>query len=169
MTAWVALLRAVNVGGTGKLPMEMLRTMASELGLGAVRTHIASGNLLFHSELSETELTAMLETRLHAFAGKPVSVFLRTASQLAEICAADPFPDAHGSRQLVYFRRTPFPADYLAGVRDQQGEQLALSGSHLYVDYGDGIRHTRLKLPDTPLHTARNINTVRRLAEMLRA
>lgn len=169
MTAWVALLRAVNVSGTGKLPMEALRAMASELGLNAVRTYIASGNLLFQSDHSEAELTTMLEARLHAFAGKPVPVILRTADQMAGICAADPFPDAHGSRHLVYFRRTAYPADYLAAVRDMQAERLALTGSQLYVDYGEGIRHTRLKLPDAPLHTARNINTVRRLAEMLNA
>ena len=43
----IALLRAVNVGGTGKLPMAELKAMAEELGFKAVRTYIASGNLLF--------------------------------------------------------------------------------------------------------------------------
>jgi len=44
MGSWIALLRAVNVGGTGKLPMGELKTMCEELGFAAVRTYIASGN-----------------------------------------------------------------------------------------------------------------------------
>lgn len=169
MTGWAALLRAVNVAGTGKLPMETLRAMASELGLADVRTYIASGNLLFRSDLSEPALKEMLERRLLAFAGKPVPVFLRTAAELAQVCAANPFPDAVGARHLVYFRDTPCPADFPGSVRGQQGERIALAGREFHVDYGEGIRHTKLKLPDGQHHTARNINTVRRLAQMLAA
>jgi uncharacterized protein (DUF1697 family) len=42
MTAFVALLRAVNVGGIGKLPMAELRAMCARAGLGRVSTYIAS-------------------------------------------------------------------------------------------------------------------------------
>ncbi|MGH6729250.1 MAG: DUF1697 domain-containing protein, partial [Sphingomicrobium sp.] len=35
----IALLRAVNVGGTGKLPMVELKEMAEELGFNDVRTY----------------------------------------------------------------------------------------------------------------------------------
>ena len=45
MGAFVALLRAVNVGGTGKLPMSDLKAICEELGFGAVSTFIASGNV----------------------------------------------------------------------------------------------------------------------------
>ena len=49
MTAYVALLRAVNVSGTGKLPMAELQLMGERCGFGAVRTFIASGNVIFES------------------------------------------------------------------------------------------------------------------------
>ena len=49
MAAFVALLRAVNVGGTGKLPMSELKAMCEELGFASVRTYIASGNVVFTS------------------------------------------------------------------------------------------------------------------------
>ena len=49
MGAFVALLRAVNVGGTGKLPMSDLKTICEELGFASVRTYIASGNVVFAS------------------------------------------------------------------------------------------------------------------------
>ena len=51
--AYVALLRAVNVGGTGKLPMSELAAMCEDAGFARVRTYIASGNVVFVSELDE--------------------------------------------------------------------------------------------------------------------
>ena len=111
MTTYIALLRAVNVGGTGKLPMADLRAMATELGYSKVRTFIASGNLLFDSPLSEAEVKAALEARLEVYAGKAVSVFVRTAAEMAAVSAANPFPDAHGSRLMVFFYDVAPPAD----------------------------------------------------------
>nr|MBA3835646.1 DUF1697 domain-containing protein [Sphingomonas sp.] len=61
MTAYVALLRAVNVGGTSKLPMTELRKIAEDLGFENPRTYIASGNLLFSSDREEAEVRSLLE------------------------------------------------------------------------------------------------------------
>ena len=79
MTAYIALLRAVNVGGTGKLPMAELKAMCEDASLKTVRTYIASGNVVFESSLSENGVKQQLERRLLAYAGKPVSVMVRTA------------------------------------------------------------------------------------------
>src|SRR6478735_3955744 len=54
MTTYIALLRAVNVGGTGKLPMSELKAMCEKAGFTQVRTYIASGNVVFTSRKSET-------------------------------------------------------------------------------------------------------------------
>jgi uncharacterized protein (DUF1697 family) len=166
MTSYVALLRAVNVAGTGKLPMADLRAIAEELGFTRVRTHIASGNLLFESDLSERDVKAALETRLETYAGKPVPIFLRTAAEMAAVHAADPFPDAHGSRHMVYFLDAAPPPDTLETARDQAGERIALGLREIYVDYGEGIRFTKLKLPATKVATGRNMNTVAKLVIM---
>jgi uncharacterized protein (DUF1697 family) len=166
MTAYIALLRAVNVGGTGKLPMAELRMMAQQAGFAGVRTYIASGNLLFESTLGEIEVKSALEQRLESFAGKPVPVLIRTAAEMAAVLAANPFPDAHSSRHLVYFLGTPPPPDTFETVRDQAGERIALGVREIYVDYGAGIRFTRLKMPAIKIGTARNINTVAKLAVM---
>src|SRR5581483_1680881 len=61
MTAWVALLRAVNVGGTGKLAMSELKAMCEELGFSSVKTYIASGNVVFASRKSEAAIKAARE------------------------------------------------------------------------------------------------------------
>ena len=167
MTAQVALLRAVNVGGTGALPMAELRAIGAACGFVAVRTHIASGNLLFGSPLDEAQVKALLETRLTQRAVKPAQVFIRSAAELAAIVAANPFPDAHGSRHMVFFYNAPPPADLIAQCRDQAGERLALGTRELHVDYGAGIRTTRLKIPGKLNRSGRNMNTVRKLAELL--
>ena len=58
MTARVALLRAVNVGGTGKLPMALLAEMCRDAGFGDPKTYIASGNVVFDSDLDEAAAKA---------------------------------------------------------------------------------------------------------------
>lgn len=166
MTAYVALLRAVNVGGTGKLAMADLRAICTDLGFGEARTFIASGNALFTSDDTEAEVKAMLEARLSQHMGRPAGVFVRSDSELAAIVASNPFPDAHGSRHMVFFYDAPPPADLIAQCRDPQGEQLALGTRELHVDYGDGIRHTKLKIPDKDRRTGRSMNSVRKLAEL---
>ena len=92
MGTFVALLRAVNVGGTGKLPMSELKTMCEELGFSAVRTYIASGNVVFNSRKSEAAVKAAIEKRLADYAGKPVGVVVRTAAEMADVAANNPFP-----------------------------------------------------------------------------
>jgi uncharacterized protein (DUF1697 family) len=56
VSAFIALLRAVNVGGTGKLPMSDLKSICEELGFTSVRTYIASGNVVFASRKSEAAI-----------------------------------------------------------------------------------------------------------------
>ena len=167
MTAWAALLRAVNVGGTGALPMAELRAIAAKCGFTQVRTHIASGNLLFDSPLAEPEVKAVLELALAQRAGRTTEVFVRCAAELAEIVAANPFPDANGSRHMVFFYDHAPPRDLIAQCRDCAGERLALGARELHVDYGAGIRTTKLKIPAKLDRTGRNMNTVRKLAQML--
>ena len=79
MVSFVALLRAVNVGGTGKLPMSNLKALCEAIGFQTVRTYIASGNVVFRSAWSELEVKTALETRLQAYAGKAVGVAVRTS------------------------------------------------------------------------------------------
>jgi uncharacterized protein (DUF1697 family) len=167
MACYVALLRAVNVGGTGKLAMVELRAMAEGLGLANVRTYIASGNLLFESNLNEAEVKVALETRLEAYARKPVPVLVRSAEEMAAILVANPFPDAKGSRYLVYFLDRPPAADMIDTVKGRQSERIALGPREIYVDYGENIRDTKLKFSAEKASTARNMNSVAKLVAMM--
>src|SRR5580698_11447764 len=98
MQAYVALLRAVNVGGTGKLPMTELKAMCERAGFKSVRTYIASGNVVFQSTKTEAQVKATLEKALAAYAGKAVGVMVRSAAEMAAVLAENPFAKMPGNR-----------------------------------------------------------------------
>lgn len=168
MPTFVALLRAVNVGGTGKLPMAELTAMCTALGFARVRTYIASGNVVLDAADDAVGVRAALEGRLAAYAGRPVGVCVRTAPELAAVLAANPFPDAAPERLLVSFLDAAPPADALDHVRHRTRERLALGVREIYVDYRDRetMIASRLVVPAAARGTARNLNTVTTLARM---
>src|SRR6202521_4565164 len=138
MASFVALLRAVNVGGTGKLPMSDLKDICEKLGFGAVRTYIASGNVVFISRKSEATIKAELERRLEAYAGKPVGVLVRTAAEMAQVLADNPFPKLAPNRTMAVFLDRSPPADTLAGIRGRRDEQIQLGRREIYIHYSEG-------------------------------
>lgn len=169
MTAYVALLRAVNVGGTGKLPMTELKAMCEQAGFADVKTYIASGNVVFTSKASEVAVTAALDKALRAYAGKPVGVLVRTASAMADVLKANPFPKAAPNRTLAIFLDKAPPKDALDGVSGQKDEEIALGKREIYVHYGEGMGTSKLKIKAAASGTGRNMNTIAKLAEMAAA
>lgn len=159
MPAYVALLRAVSVGGTGKLPMAQLQAMCEAEGYAGVRTYIASGNVVFHTGRDAAQVKAALERRLHQYAGKPVRVLVRTAAELARILAANPFPEQAPNRTVVIFLDHAPAADALATVSRQREERVALGG----------MAGSKLRIPAGEAGTGRNMNSVARLAAMAAA
>ncbi|WP_206239316.1 DUF1697 domain-containing protein [Novosphingobium terrae] len=169
LNAYVALLRAVNVGGTGKLPMATLAHMCSAAGFEAVKTYIASGNVVFRSDGSEDQVRSALEEKLHAYAGKSVGVIVRTAAEIADTLGRNPFPDSPGNRVMALFSDETLPADPLDGVTGLKNEQLRLGKREVFIFYPDGMADTRLRIPCDKRGTARNMNTVAKLADMAAA
>jgi uncharacterized protein (DUF1697 family) len=166
MSSFVALLRAVNVGGTGKLPMGDLKAICEEFGFGAVRTYIASGNVVFTSRKSETAIKAALEKRLEVYARKPVGVLVRSAAEMAQILADNPFPKLAPNRTMAVFLDRAPSTDTLAGVRGQRDEQIRLGRREIYIHYGEGMAKSKLVISAAKTGTARNMNTVATLARM---
>jgi uncharacterized protein (DUF1697 family) len=169
VTGYVALLRAVNVGGTGKLEMRALKALCDGAGFRKARTYIASGNALFESDLAEAEVQATLAHALEDFAGRPVGVLVRTAEDMAAVVAANPFADRPGHRVTAIFLDAPPPIDALDRATGVTTEIMALGRREIYVHYPDGQADTRLRIPATSAGTARNMNTVAKLAELLAA
>jgi uncharacterized protein (DUF1697 family) len=169
MQAFIALLRAVNVGGTGKLPMTELKTMCEAAGFKSVRTYIASGNVVFQSSKSEAQVKAVLDVGLSAYFGKPVGVIVRTAAEMAAVLADNPFSNMPGNRTVAIFLDTRPPADALKHITGQTSEQLRLGLREIYGYYPDGQGESKLKIPAAKSGTARNMNTVAKLADMAAA
>lgn len=164
MTVYIALLRAVNVGGTGKLPMADLVRIAESVGFRRVKTYLASGNLIFESAESEEEVKTKLADQLSEYAGKHVTVFVRTAAELASVLSANPFPDRAPNRTGVIFLDDPPPADL--EVVAPAGEEVQAGTREVFVHYPQGMGRSKLKMSIGKKGTARNINTVTRLVAM---
>ena len=168
MTAYVALLRGVNLVGKSSLRMADLKSIADELGLEKAWTFIASGNLLFLSDEPEEKLRRALEDRIRAHMGKEVRVMLRSAGEMDAAARANPFREAPGNNVQAYFMNEPPPEDWLETVRNRaDDERIATANREVYVAYGErGIGRSRLRIPAAEAGTARNMNTVARLAEL---
>lgn len=164
MRAWVAFLRSVNVGGIGKLAMEDLRAMCAACGFASVRTHIASGNLVLASGLDEATIKHMLEERVSAHAGRPVAVLVRDAAEMAAVLASNPFPEANPSQTVAIFLDTAPAADTIATAVGRADERIALGRREIYVEYPSGQGQSKLALAASKHGTARNMNTVARMA-----
>lgn len=167
MTSYVALLRAVNVGRR-QLKMDDLKRIAAELGFKSPRTFIASGNLLFSSGQSEAAAKRDLEAALTKHMGRPVEVIVRTGREMAAAAEGNPFADQPGNRvAAIFFDERP-TAEAIDSAKNIADERLALGTREIYVHFPSGQGRSKLKLGTRAVGTARNMNTVAKLAELAR-
>lgn len=177
MTAFICLVRGVNVGGHNRLPMPVFKDLCASLGGEDVQTYVQSGNAVFRSEAKDCPgLVLRLEKGIRAKAGIDVRVILRTAAELRKAIAANPFPAAASKDPshllIVFLGDKPTPAAARALIDAHKGpEEMRLIGRELYVNYGAELAKSKLtntlierKLGVTS--TARNWNTATRLLEM---
>lgn len=163
---FIILLRAVNVGGTGKLPMSVLKDMCVAEGFKKVKTYIASGNVIFETEMSSNNAQTALAARLEKYAEKPVGVIIRTPDEMAQVLKANPFPNAAPNHNVAIFFNQCLPADTLQHVQGQKDEELSLGNREIYVHYGEGMGKSKLKTPLAKNGTARNMNTIAKLIDI---
>jgi len=168
MTAYVALLRGVNLMGSTTLRMADLKAIAEGLGLKNVRTYIASGNLLFASGKAEAAIKTALEAAVKRYMSRGVGVMVRTAKELAGVVEANPFAGEPGNKVVAIFFDEPPPAGSLEAATNIADERLALGKREIYVHYPSGQGRSKLNLRSRALGTARNMNTVAKLAELAR-
>jgi uncharacterized protein (DUF1697 family) len=130
MASHVALLRGINVGGRNKVPMADLREVVSSLGHTGVSTYIQSGNVLFSTaDTDNAKLAAELESAVEARFGIWSSVVVLTRDELAQVLAANPYPDEPNPRMVhvVFLNATP-PEDLLMRI-SAAGSAVAAKGS----------------------------------------
>ncbi len=167
MASYVALLRAVNVGGTGKLPMAELRAMCEEAGFESVSTYIASGNVVFKSGDSEEKVKSIIEKRLEDYAGKKVDVYVRSVREMKDLVEINPFSKEPGDKTAVLFMDQKPPADLDSVAKGVRDEKFKGADREIFISYPDGLGTSKLGFDEKKIHgTTRNMNTVKKLAEM---
>ena len=178
MSVFIAILRAVNVNGTGKVPMKELKAACEAAGLRDVATYIASGNLVFEQDGTAEQARSIIADILREQFGLTRNhTIIRTPEALARAIADNPFPDAATDRPaslMLHFLEAVPPAGASDALAQWTGPERAhLSGDHLYVDYAEGVGRSKL-LPSVlerllkVAGTARNWNTSQKLLEMTR-
>jgi uncharacterized protein (DUF1697 family) len=170
----IALLRAVNVGGTGKLAMAEMKAMLLKLGFADAATLLQSGNVVFSGDGRKAEA---LEKFLEAETVKRFKItpdyFVRTAKEWCEIVAANPFPreaeNDPGRLVLAALKHAPKAEAVKALQAAIKGRETVRAGTrHLYIYYPDGQGTSKLTMTVIEKHlstrgTARNWNTVLKL------
>ena len=165
------MLRGVNLGGR-KVIMSELRAVCEAAGFTDVRSLVASGNLVLNAKLKAEKLEATLEKVILEALGLKTNVFVRDSDQLDAIIAANPFkPFAKTNPNflVVDFMRGPATKAELEAMEKTAltGEEIRQGKDCLYLKFPEGQGVSKLKMPK--LATARNWNTVTKLAAMLRA
>jgi uncharacterized protein (DUF1697 family) len=177
-TRYAALLRGINVGGARKLPMADLRALLEELGHGAVRTHLQSGQAVFASGHGDEEtLAAELAQAVEKRFGFPVDVIVRDHAYLRAVAEACPFPAAElEPKQLhVTYFSAPVDEERFASI-DRPAflpEEFRLGDRALYLCAPNGLGRSKLaealarpRVNKGLIATTRNWNTVTKLVEL---
>ena len=176
---FVALLRAVNVGGTGIIRMSDLKTTCEGVGFRDVTTLLQSGNVVFRAPGSDRTVAKRLAEAIEASHGFRPVVIVRTAEEIAETMSGNPFKaeeKSDPSHLIVAFpegKPTTGAAERMAAIKVAQ-ERLHLGARDLYVHYAGGQGTSKVTNPvleralGTPV-TARNWNTVGKLLALARA
>ena len=173
MPKFVAFLRGINVGGHRKVPMADLRRICTTVtGDHDVRTYIASGNVVFAAEGEADQLARGIADGIEADLGFEVPVLVLDAVTLCDGLDRCPFPRDAGKLVHGYFCFAD-PVIDLAGVNALKTptEAVAVIGRTVWLHAPDGIGRSKLAAKMERLigveATARNLNTVIKMVEML--
>ncbi|HEV2081270.1 MAG TPA: DUF1697 domain-containing protein [Brevundimonas sp.] len=172
----IILFRGMNTGGV-RAPVADQRRMAEAMGLGNPRTLLASGNLVVESDHAPATLEREVEAAMEKTFGLKIAAMVRSTDQWAKLIAACPFPDeaaAHPSKTLLMVMKDGVKDGGLDALRafavgDERAE--ATPGA-LWFFHPDGIGQSKMaekasQIRLTGMGTARNWNTVMKLAEMV--
>jgi uncharacterized protein (DUF1697 family) len=176
---YVVLLRGVNVGGHGKLPMADLRRILTSLGHADVTTYLQSGNAVLTSQRDDVdEMAREIENAISLDLDLSIPVLMRTPADLARVVEANPFPQAAAtpSHLHVAFLSSQPSSQRVAAIDRNRFEpdRFEFGERVLYLWYPNGAAATKLNNqfferhfgPERIIATARNWNTVTKLLSL---
>jgi len=177
-TRYVALLRAINVGGH-TVPMATLKKLFEDTrGCTNVSTFIASGNVLFDSATDDAPaLEARIGAELERALGYEVVTFVRTPKELQAIAAHEPFSaadmDTPGVSLYVMFLPKPLSPKARAALTalETPCDRFHVRGREIFWLVRGKLLDSQVKGPQMARAigmptTMRNITSVRKLAAL---
>lgn len=175
MQSFVALLRGINVGGNNAVKMGALRKLCVAMGWQDVHSYVASGNLVFRADGTADDLAAALHDQMAAAFGVDVSVLVLTDEAVRAIVAGCPHPRDAGKAVHGVLCFDPPVVDQAALAKYRAlTESLLVEGNTVWLHTPDGYGRSKLathldKVVTGTKTTARNLNTLQKLTEMLDA
>lgn len=148
MTTYVAMLRAVNVGGA-TVTMADLRDVGDGVGFSNARTHLNSGNLLFDMSRGSADThAAALSAALAQHVGRSVPVVIRTPSQLQRAldAAHSRFSDADEKYVAIAFLDRSAGSAEPDALGDWPSEEYLIDGDRVHLHYPDGQARSKFTL-----------------------
>ncbi|WP_029429544.1 DUF1697 domain-containing protein [Blastococcus sp. URHD0036] len=176
MTRYAVLLRGINVGRAKRIAMADLRARLGEAGFEDVATLLNSGNVVLSSSSSAAKVGPAVEKVIQDELGVESAAVVRTADEIRAVVALDPLGDVadDGSRYVVAFMASKpgKELEELLGSVDAGEDRYAVHGRELFVWCPKGQMDSPLmtafgKAKGGPVTTARNWNTVQKLADLL--
>nr|WP_255553685.1 DUF1697 domain-containing protein [Maritimibacter sp. DP1N21-5] len=170
-------MRGINVGADRKLPMKDLKAHMAALGAEAIETYIQSGNVVFEGDIDAARFSKALAAAVEGTHGFAPEVMVLPADVIATAKAAYPFaPDAEGDKpaHIWFCSREPVsPHLPKLDAVALTSEEYALEGRFFFLRAPEGIGRSKLaakveRVLGVPA-TARNLKTVAKLDEMIRA
>src|SRR5215469_4219076 len=181
MPTHVALLRGINVGGGGKVPMAELRKVVTGLGHADVATYIQTGNIIFTpSHDDDIALASELKSAIKSEFDVNTFAVVLSKAELAEVFRSNPYPDEPQPRYVhaVFLLSEPdqgareLAAELAARAADKGSrDEATIIGKTLFLHTPDGFgtsdlaRELLLNRRSNPFSagTARNWATVTKL------
>jgi len=177
MPVIICMLRGVNVGGHNMIKMDALKALCVSLKLKDPQTYVQSGNVIFRTEEKDQEkLTLRIQDAIEKAHGFRPGVMLRTAAELQQVVARNPFAKRSGiepGKLLVNFLvSNPGKQAREKALAIKIGpEEMHLIGREAYIYFPNG--QGRSKFPWAAIEralgtsgTGRNWNSVTKMLEM---
>jgi len=164
----VAFLRALNLGSRRKVAMADLRHEFEALGFDDVSTYINSGNVLFSTKRRGRALERSIEQHLEAAFGFDVPTYVRTAAEVRQLLAAEPFAVAAGDTyQVGFLHQRPTAAVCRAvAALSTDTDELVVVGRDIHWRIAGKVTDSSLKAG--ALGAALGASTTMRTTAMLR-
>jgi uncharacterized protein (DUF1697 family) len=177
MPVIICMLRGVNVGGHNLIKMDALKVLCVSLKLKDPQTYVQSGNVIFRTEEKDaTKLARRLQDALEKKFGFRPGVMLRTASELRDTIARNPFAGRNGiepGKLLVNFLADDPGKDARkqAQAIKTAPEELHIIGREVFIYFPDGQGRSKLPWPKIERAlgtsaTGRNWNSVTKILEI---